>query len=76
MQEDNYVGVLLENIQDQNKAVLEAVGAMRQEIKTLARQEDLQEVKQDVKTIRLAVKQTNEQVHDNDQRITRLEATA
>ena len=60
--DNNYIGVLLEQIRDQNKAVLEAVGDMRAELK------------QDVKVVRAATTDTSRQVHDLERRVSRLEA--
>ena len=40
--DDNYLGVLLEEIRDQNKAVLEAVGDMREELKRVPKREEFE----------------------------------
>lgn len=71
---DNYIGILLEEIRDQNKAVLEAVGDMRSELSKVPKRDEFDELKQDVKVIKAAVTDLSHQVNDQDQRISRLEA--
>ncbi len=74
---DSYIGILLEEIRDQNKAVLEAVGAMQQHVATIpALHENLSELKADVKTIKAAVTATNADVSGLDGRVARLEQAA
>ncbi len=70
---DDYTGIILEEIRDQNKAVLEAVGALKQQLTLTAKQSDLEEVKADIKTIKLAVTETNKQVRNHEVRLTHLE---
>lgn len=72
--DDNYIGILLEDIRDQNKAVLEAVGDMREELKRVPKREEFEELKQDVKIIKAAVTDLSHQVNDNEKRISQLEA--
>jgi Protein of unknown function (DUF2730) len=57
--DDNYTGVLLEQIRDQNKAVLEAVGGIRAKVENLPTRDEFNELKRDVKTIKAAVTATN-----------------
>ena len=57
--DDNYVGLLLEQIRDQNKAVLEAVGDIQRKVADLPTRAEFNELKQDVKTIKAAVTETN-----------------
>jgi hypothetical protein len=74
---DEYTNILLEEIRDQNRAVLEVVGTMQERLEQTALQSDLEEVKQDVKTGNAALKATNEQLIDYETRLTKLEqATA
>jgi hypothetical protein len=74
---DEYTNILLEEIRDQNRAVLEVVGTMQERLEQTALQRDLEEVKQDVKTGNAALKATNEQLIDYETRLTKLEqATA
>jgi polyhydroxyalkanoate synthesis regulator phasin len=73
--DDNYIGVILEEIRDQNKAVLEAVGDMQQKVAVLpAMQQDIAELKQEMKVVRAATTDTSRQVHDLERRVSRLEA--
>ena len=77
MTDNNYTDVLLENIQDQNKAILELAGSMKEHVKHIpAIRADISELKEDVKTIKLAVRDTSSQVQDHERRIIRLEAKA
>jgi hypothetical protein len=72
---DNSIGVLLEEIRDQNKVVLEAVGDMQEQLKDLAPlKADVAELKSDMKVVKAAVTDQSRQVHDHEQRITRLES--
>lgn len=74
---DNYMGILLEEIRDQNKAVLEAVGDMQQDVRKIpAMQEQLDRVETKVDTIQAAVTATNRDMTDLDSRVTRLEQAA
>lgn len=59
---------------DNFKAVLEAVGQMQDQIKLLATQAELKAVADDVKTIKLAVIDTNKDAAGHERRITRREA--
>jgi len=56
---DNKLGAFVEHIGDKFDSLAEAVSLMSSNMKTLARQSDLDEVKNDVKTIKLAVRETN-----------------
>jgi hypothetical protein len=71
-----YTNVLLEEIRDQNKVVLEAVGSVQDKIETLASKEDLKRVEAKVDIIQTAVTATNKEVRDHEQRITILEQAA
>ena len=71
--DDNYLGILLEEIRDQNKAVLEAVGDMRAELKKVPKRDEFDDLKQDVKVIKAAITDLSHQVDDHERRITRLE---
>lgn len=73
--DDDYVTVMLEEIQDQNKAVLEAVGQMQGQMNTLATKTELQTVADDVKTIKAALTDTNKDLNTLDKRFTILEQT-
>jgi hypothetical protein len=67
------MGVILEDIDGKMDAVLEAVGQMRDEMKTLAKQKDLDEVKADIKTIKTVVTGHSHQLDDHEKRIITLE---
>ena len=51
----NHLSVLMEQVVDQNKAVLEAVGDIRAKVENLPTRDEFIEVKQDVKSIKAAV---------------------
>lgn len=74
MSDHDYTAILLEEIRDQNKAVLEAVGDMRKELAEAPKRNEFDELKQDVKVIKAAVVDLGHQVADHEHRITRLEA--
>ena len=68
----NYTDVLLEDMNHKFDLLLEIVGQMRDEMKTLAKQTDLEEVKQDVKVVKAAVTDLSRQVHGHEKRFTKL----
>lgn len=70
---DNQFGVILEDIDHKMDGVVEAVGQMRDEMKTLAKQEDLEEVKADIKIIKAVVTDQSKQLDSHEKRITTLE---
>jgi hypothetical protein len=75
--DSNYVGIILEEIRDQNKAVLEAVSDMRQNVALIPEMKtDIEELKQDVRTIKAAVTATNKDLSKLDTRVTVLEQAA
>lgn len=67
------LGVLYEATQDDVKKILEAVTGIQQYIVKLPTCEEFDELKDDVTTIKAAVTDTSNQVHDHEKRITRLE---
>ncbi len=71
--EDDYVAVLLEDIRDQNKAVLESVVQIQDTVKTLATKEDLKAIETKVDTIQKAVADTNQDIISLDTRVATLE---
>ena len=74
--EGNYIGVLLEEIRDQNKAVLEAVGDMQKHVSKIPEIEStVTELKGDMKIVKAAVSDTSRQQSEHQRRITQLEAT-
>ncbi len=72
--DDNYIGVLLEQIRDQNQAVLEGMKDLstRREFNEL--RQDVAELKQDMKIVKAAVADLSRQVNDHERRIGDLEA--
>jgi hypothetical protein len=72
--DDNYVAVLLEEIRDQNKAVLETVGDLQKNVSKIpVIEETVDELKQDMKVVKAAVTDMSHQVQDHGVRISRLE---
>jgi peptidoglycan hydrolase CwlO-like protein len=75
MTDNNYTDVLLENIQDQNKAVLEAVADIRQKVEPISSmQEDISVLKHDMQAVKAAVTETNQDLGDLKQRVEHLES--
>ncbi len=74
---DRYTHILLGEIRDQNRALLEG---QRQMLGVPAKvdkiEEDVAELKIDMKAVKAAVRATNVDLQDHERRITRLEATA
>lgn len=72
----NCTDVLIEEIDDNIRTILEIVVPVRIELsevkKTVAA---IPEIQADIKTIKLALAQTNIQVKDHEKRITKLETT-
>lgn len=69
------LGVLYEAIQEDTRKILELVSSMLPAIHKIPKMEvDIAELKTDVKVIKAVVTATNVEVHDHEQRITRLEA--
>ena len=69
----DHTDVLLEDINGKFDIILEAVGGLQEEMKGLAKQPDLEEVKTDVTTIKLAVTGHSEQLTNHENRIGQLE---
>jgi hypothetical protein len=72
---DDYTGHMLEQVLDEIKAVHELVA----EVPKMARklnsvEQDVAELKQDMKVVRAATTDTSHQVHDLERRVSRLEA--
>ena len=61
----NHFGVLLEQIVDQNKAVLEAVGDIQRKVGDLPTRAELNELKQDMKVVKAAVTATNRDLKEH-----------
>lgn len=74
MSDNNYTDILLEDMNAKFDVVLEAVGAMRDEIKTLARQDDLVEVKHDMKIVKAAVTDLSDEVRDHSRQLSQFKS--
>lgn len=74
--EDDYIAVLLEDIRDQNKAVLESVVHTQDTVKTLATKEGLRAVEAKVDTIQKVITDTTKDFISLDNRVTTLEQSA
>ncbi len=70
---ENYTNVLLEDINGKFDQLIEVVSGMREEMKTLAKQTDLNDVKSDVKVIKAAVTDLSGNVLDLEGRTELLE---
>lgn len=71
----NYIKVLLEEIRDQNKAVIEAVGDMQKHVAKIPYiKETVTELKEDVKIVKVAFTDVSKQQNDHERRITQFEA--
>lgn len=74
--DDAYIGVIVEEIRDQNKAILEAVGDMQKHVVRIPKMaDDIKELKQDVKVIKAVVTDHSKQQTKHEQRIRHLEST-
>jgi hypothetical protein len=73
--DDNYFGIILEEIRDQNKAVLEAVGDIQRNVADLPIiRADIAALKSDMKVVKAVVKDISKHVNNHELRITKLEA--
>jgi peptidoglycan hydrolase CwlO-like protein len=70
----NHFSALMEDQNGKLDAVLAAVGDIQRKVADLPTRAELNELKQDVKTISGAVKATNHDLVALDQRLTRVEA--
>lgn len=72
---DEYVAILLEELRDQNKAVLEAVSDIQRSVSDLpVMKHDIADLKQDMKVVKAAVTDMSHELKDHEARISRLEA--
>ena len=70
----DYAAVLLEQIVDQNKAVLEAVGDIQRKVANLPTRDEFDELRRDVKTTMSALRDVSGQVADHETRMSALES--
>ena len=72
---NSYTDILLEQIRDQNKAILEAVSDMQKNVASIpSLQKDVTVIKDDVMVIKAAVTATNKDLQLHEQRITAIES--
>ena len=75
MADKDYTALVLEEIRDQNKAVLEFVGELPSIQRDIAElREDVAELTSDMKVVKAALADMTHQLDDHERRITRLEA--
>lgn len=71
---ERYTQILLEEIRDQNRALLEGQASLLGlPFKVDKIEEDVAELKSDMKVVKAAVRATNDDVRDHEHRINRLE---
>jgi|GEM_PF-5686618 len=72
---DDYTGHMLEQVLDEMKAVHELVAEVPKMARKLDHvEQDVGELKQDMKVVRAGTTDTSHQVHDLERRVSRLEA--
>ena len=72
--DDNYLGVLLEEIRDQNKALLEAAATQATHDDINRIEDRLTSIEQDTKVIKAAATDQSKELTDHEHRITQLES--
>jgi predicted nucleic acid-binding Zn-ribbon protein len=71
---DRAIGIMLEKMDDNNRLIMEVLVPMKERTDRIPKIEaDIAEIRQDMHTIKVAVKTTNTQVQDHERRITHLE---
>lgn len=71
----NYLAVLLEEVRDQNRLIMENLGTLLGLPAKVDRLEiDMSQVRTDIKIIKGVLIDTNRQVNNHEERISRLEA--
>lgn len=74
MTDDNdYTNVILEDINAKFNTVLELVDLTRQDMKSLAKQSSIDEMKSDIKVIKAVLTDSGKQLIDHETRIAKLE---
>lgn len=70
-------GVILEEIKDQNKAILETLQPMPQMVKDIEQMKgDIEEIKVDNKAMKAVIKDHGHHIDDHETRITQLETAS
>ncbi len=73
--EQRKFGVLQESVQDDISKIVDALSAQGEIIQTLATKDDIAELKTEIKTIKLAVKATNQDLTETKRVFGRLKTT-
>jgi len=71
--EKQYFEIMLEEMNGKFDFVIEMIHLMNENMKSLAKQEDLEDVKREVQTIKLSLRMTDETVFDHERRLKKLE---
>jgi hypothetical protein len=71
---DNYTDVLLEEVNDKFDRIIDVVSQLQDELKRKPDREEFDELKSDVKVIKAALTDTNDQIQGHEKRITVLES--
>jgi chromosome segregation ATPase len=75
MNDDHYEGALLEEIRDQNKAILEGLQPLPKIAKDIGKlQEDVETLKNDMQAVKAIAKDHSHQLDGHEDRLTQLEA--
>lgn len=74
MKLDNYTAILLEEIRDQFRAVIEMVSQMQDNMQFLVKTAELEVVKDDISVIKKVVTDISRQQKDHEKRTTKLES--
>ncbi len=74
MTKQNHTDFLLEDMNGKFDRLIDIMAQVRDEMKGMAKQTDLEEVKTDVKVIKVAVKDVSHQVATHEEQITELKA--
>ena len=75
MSNTDYNGVLLEDLNGKFDAVIDGIKGIREKVDDLPTRTEFNELKEDVKTIKAVVTQTNKNLSIIDKRVTVLEKT-
>ena len=75
MSDQDYTAIILEEIRDQNKAVLELVSDLPTKREFNELKDDVSELKSDVKVVKVAIIDLTRKTNDLDRRVSVLEAS-
>ena len=75
MSDTDYNGVLLEDLNDKFDVLIDGIKGIREKVDDLPTRSEFNELKDDVKTIKSVVIETNKDLHNLDKRVTVLEKT-